>query len=467
MSIVGVKQRLLLEVIRLLFGPMAEKVASAIIDYSPCPLRLISDVTQLSLPDTKTVALSMYIHGVISLIQDGPTQSLSLNSLPVFILSCPSLLLDQIHSFYSSPHFVTSFQNVLFHGIIEDVPPRSKSSDNPFERLLTDGLLMRRIVDFSTFSTDDVFSVERKSANAVRLSELRRRKEIPKSGIDPVSGQKVIAAVGATQTLTVDWNGVATFLRSRYVLQSTQSILGSTFVPLLQAILTLTKASDYSGFRGGFPADSPVFQSLDLMTVYSCESDLLFNQLDIICASQISILKSGTGLAWQVTVPQAIRSLQIQYLEMFTEQSLSPYHRRCFNHLRSLSVGDTHQIEIGALLSEKDARSSMYGLCRLGIVQMQSIPRNSGDRMIGPRTIFVWRYDENAAIEAYRTMIGEHARKVLARLNVLNEELERSEGAEVTSKTAAKLQERKEKQLVALNACYVDALRVFILFAEM
>jgi hypothetical protein len=211
----------------------------------------------------------------------------------------------------------------------------------------------------------------------------------------------------------------------------------------------------------------PVLEVLKLMTVYETDRDRIFELLDAVTGSQMALLRSGDGSYWHVTVPQAIRALQLQYIEMFAEQSLSPYHRRCFNQIRQLTVADTHQIEAGALLSEKYGRSSMYKLCQLGIVQLQSIPRNATDRMVSSRTIFVWRYDETAAVEAYRTVIGEHARRMLARLTALTEAFERSDGAEAASKSAAKVREKREKHLAVLNAAYADALRVFVLFAEM
>jgi hypothetical protein len=316
-----------------------------------------------------------------------------------------------------------------------------------------------------------VFAVERRATNLTLT-----RKRGGGTTDSPPPTEKASAPIGESPTLTVNWNGVANFLRSRFVLQATQSFLGPTFVPIVQAILKITDASDYGTHRrlGQEPDDRlrgrslqfPRLEFLKLIEVYKSDREDVFARLDNICSSPLSLLRAGDGSYWFVTVPQAIRALQMQYIEMFAEQSLSPYHRRCFNHMRELMVVDTHQIETGALLSEKDARSSVYALCRLGIVQMQSIPRHAGDRMIGPKTIFAWRYDECAAIEAYRTIIGEHARRVLARVAALTDEFEKSEGAEVASRTAAKLKEKREKQLVTLHAYYADALRVFILFAE-
>jgi hypothetical protein len=426
----------------------------------------------------------MYVHGVISIIQEGQKQFLSLNSLPILVLSCPAILLDHIQTVYNSPLFVTAFQHVLLNGVVEVASPggsgrRSHRTrvDAEFaealDRLFRDNLLMRRVVDFATFSTDDVFAVERRASNLA----LSRKRGGAAPADTPFVPEKVTVPIADAPTLTVNWNGVATFLRGRFVVQSTQSFLGPSFVPLVQAILSITDGCDYSPHRrlGQEPDDRlrgrtlllPRLEFLKLMDAYKSEREDVFTRLDGVCGSQLSLLRSGDGSYWFVTVPHAIRALQMQYMEMYAEQSLSPYHRRCFNHVRDLTVADTHQIESGALLSEKDARSSMYGLCRLGLVQMQSIPRNAADRMIGPKTIFAWRYDESAAIEAYRTIIGEHARRILARVAAFNDAFEKSEGAETASKTAAQLREKKEKQLVALNACYADALRVFILFAEM
>jgi hypothetical protein len=58
MSIVGVEKRLVLDIVRFLFGETAEKIASAIIDYSSYPLGLMVDVTSIPLTDTRTVTPS-------------------------------------------------------------------------------------------------------------------------------------------------------------------------------------------------------------------------------------------------------------------------------------------------------------------------------------------------------------------------------------------------------------------------
>jgi hypothetical protein len=109
---------------------------------------------------------------VVSLIHERSKPFLSFNSLPVLILSCHSLLLDHIQAVYALPVFVTAFHQVFLNGIIDIRPPSAAHgrrgtrpvADAEFvsaiDRLFTDGVLMRRVVE--TFSTDDVFTVERR-----------------------------------------------------------------------------------------------------------------------------------------------------------------------------------------------------------------------------------------------------------------------------------------------------------------
>jgi hypothetical protein len=343
-------------------------------------------------------------------------------------------------------------------------------------RLFEDSLLMRRIVDFSTFSTDDVWSLERRGANLLLVR--RRAGGTAASADSPASSDQAAVAVEDGYTLAINWNGVATFLRSRYLIHSVRSFLGENFVALVQAILKITNAADYGAHRHlsqepderirGRSVPQPMVEVLKLLEVYESEREEIFPKLDNLAGSSMSLLRSGDGSYWYVTAPQAVRALQMQYVELFAEGSLSPYHRRCLNHLRVLKVAESHQLETGALLSEKDARTSMYGLFKLGFVQMQLIPRNPGDRAgIGPKTVVVWRYDETAAVDAYRTIIGEHARRLITRIAARVGDYEKAEGFDPGSRLAAKSHEKKERQLVGLNSCYADALRVYILFAEM
>jgi hypothetical protein len=438
MPIAGVKQRLLCDVIRMLFGTTAARICEVLTEHAPCQLGFICASTGVAVNDVRTVALAMYVHGVVSIVQDGSKSSLILNSLPALVLSAPSILLDEIQHVYSAPSFVNVVHRILLNGIIEIPPPTDKASrmarpkDTPefvaaAGRLFDDGLLMRRIVDFSSFSTDDVWSVERRCANLHLIRKCPGGSSAASS--DEPAGPAAVAVEGG-YTLSINWNGVATFLRCRFLVQSARSLLGESFVDLVQAILSITNAADYAPHRRlsqepddrmrGRSVPQPSIEVLKLLEVCGMDRNDIFPKLDTLAGSSVSLLRSGDGSYWFVTAPQAVRALQMQYIEVFAEGSLSPYHRRCLNQLHALKVAESHQIEVGALLSEKDARTSMYGLFRIGLVHMQSMPRLPGERSgIGPKTIVVWRYDETAAVEAYRTIIGEHARRFLARIVAL------------------------------------------------
>ena len=501
-SLNGIRERLALEAIELLFGKTARRLSESLVEYAPCPLHAAADFAGIPIADAKTVALAMYVHGIISIVQDSKHQFVSLNTLPALILSAPAILLDHVEAAYhNEAKYVTkALMYVLKNGIVEEAVMeakvarlREKTDDERelgddtlkiLQRLLEDGLLVRRVIDFSSFTTVDVRNVERRAMNLCLTTKKKTKsastdEAIDRSALEPRVG---IEPINDVQSFTMNWNGVANFLRGRFVCQLATSVLGQEFVPLVEKILACTKACDYSVYRRlAQRADEGLMGSLmpnprlDVMTLFaqgakSSGREDMFCALDKINASQMRLLVSGDGSFWTVSVPEAIKSLQMQYIEMYCEQTLSPYHRRCFNHMRALKVAETHQIEAGALLSEKDARSSLYNLARLGFIQVQMIPRTSVDRMINPRSIFVWRYDEAAAIEAYTTIIGEHARKLLAKVASLNEEYEANdtpENVEAGNMSAARINEKKEKFLCGFNVLYVDALRVFILFSEM
>ena len=499
----GIRERLVLDAVQMLFGDTARKLSESLIEYAPCPLHAAAEFAGIPLADARTVALAMYVHGVISIVNEGKRQFVSLNTLPALILSAPAILLDHVEAAYhkEAKYVTKTLTYVLKNGIVEEpvlaakIERMREKSDEERElgddtlkilqRLLEDGLLVRRVIDFSSFSTVDVTNVARRASNLCLTTKKKtkgaatddtiERNSVhePRTGVEPISD---------VQSFTVNWNGVANFLRGRYVCQLAMSVLGQEYVQLVEKILACTKACDYSVYRRlGDRGDEGLMGALmpnprlDVMTLFAQGTqgsgrEDIFCALDKINASQMRLLVSGDGSFWTVSVPDAIKALQLQYIEMYCEQTLSPYHRRCLNHMRALKVAETHQIEAGALLSEKDARSSLYNLARLGFIQVQMIPRTSQDRVINPRSIFVWRYEESAAIEAYMTIIGEHARKLLSKVASLNEEYEANdqpENIETGNMSATKMNEKKEKFLCGFNVLYVDALRVFILFSEM
>jgi hypothetical protein len=426
----------------------------------------------------------MYVHGVISIIQEGPKQFISLNSLPPLILSAPSILLDLVGETFHRPHQCVSVLNdILLHGIIEIGAKTRKSKDSDtfietVEQLRSRGLLINRIVDFSSFSTNDVFNVERRISN---LQLVRKRIQKEDSTIQSPTESKSPPPSTSIKTscVTIDWNGVATFLRDRFVIEASDSFFGPNYTQLITSLLNDSRGSDYSTHRNMSNCSeeelrdlSLSFPSITVENLINAASDgshqkSVRDKLDSICHSPLAILREKElGASYEITVPFALRSLQLHYIEMFCEQTLSPYHRRCFNRIRSLKVAEARQIEMGALLSEKDARSSMYSLCKLGFVQMQSIPRSATDRMVSARSLFVWRYVEEAALEAYCGIIGEHARRFLARIQALNEECEANERKLSGDRTAVKMNEKRERQLCGFNAGYAEALRIFLLFSE-
>ena len=378
----------------------------------------------------------------------------------------------------------------MLNGIIEIVPKDKKkgtknagftpvqinASDNflgACDDLLKKGFLIRRVVDSQTFNTCDVFSLERRIENLA----LSKKKTTVANEKDK-KPTKVSAPLEQTYTLTINWPNICTFLRGRYIIQASQSFLKKNYSELMENIILSTHAGDYNTYQHEMEKDDenlrgvrislPRLEYQRLVTLIPVnQHEQLFNDLDDISASQLYLLRQGDGSYWDVTTSKAIRNIQIQYIDSFLEQTLSPYYRRAFSYIRTLVVADTHQIEQGALLSEKDARNSMFTLAKLGFVQMQSIPRNSTDKMINPKSIFVWRYDENAAIEAFKTIIGEQSRRFLSRISHLHEEYENNEQATVGNLTAAKTNEKREKQLCCYNIAYVDALRLFLLFSEM
>ena len=490
MSLGGVKQRLLIDIINLLFGEPAAILAESIAAYGPCPLGLAAQMCHFPIDDAKTVALSMYSHGVLNISSGGRQQQVSLSTLPAYILSAPSILLDQVMEQFGSQALYDALRLIMFHGIVEfdsgkkkkNIKPTSIDYPDGFkeatDKLIEMGLLIRRPVECESFSTGDVFSLGRRIDN-ISISKKRTANQAPQTNeINDTTAEKMLISNDSVHSLTINWNGVATYLRGRYIVQFSQVVLKGDFTKLLEIIVNETKCADYALYQRMMNREDDALRNevipysrLEYTQVSqqykSNQNEDLFKLLDDISSSQMGLLKNGDGTFWDVTTPKCIRDFQIHHIEMYLEQNFSPFYRRCFNQLRSFVVANKQQIQDNALLSEKDAGNSLFSLCKLGFAQMQSLPRSATDRSINEKSNFAFRYDEEAAIEAYRLIIGEHARRFLSKITQLHKEYEQNEQMEVGNMTAVKTNEKKEKHLCCFNASYIDAMKVFILFAEM
>lgn len=503
MSLGGVKQRLLNEIISLYFGEPSETVAEIIERCGPCPIGLVAQMSNFPLADVKTIVLSLYSHGVVSISREGSQTLLTVNSLPSYVLSAPSVLLEQIEEQFQNPNFCESVRLVLLNGIVEFIPSKTDKNkrkkakpisplielpddfENCVEVLIEAGIFNRRIVECESFTTTDVFSFERRIEN-LNLIKKKTVSSPSTADLSKISDESALVTITSENpySITINWNGVASFLRARYICNFSQIIRNADneSMQVIEGIIETTKCSDYTTYKNsmmkdddsvrtdifGYPRLEYTQLASHLTNDKITQSDTLFAILDAITDSQMNFLKSGVdGSYWDVTTPRCIRSFQLHHIEMFLEQNLSKYHRRCFNEMRELKVADTSQIEKSALLSEQDARNSLYELCRRGFVQMQGIPKNASDKMINQRSIFVFRYDEEAAIEAYRLIIGEHSRRLLNKISELHKEFEQNQQMELGNMTAAKANEKKEKQLCCFSAQYANAMKTFILFAEM
>jgi len=485
MNISGNKRRLVLDIVRILFGEPAEKFSSALISYGPCPLGFIQFRTQMSLIDLKTIALAMYAHGIINIKGEGSRALLSLSTFPLFVLSAPSLLLDEIRIIYNRQDFVDVLDVYIREGVVaigtgsQFLPPAIEAAEDVFrgctDELFKLGFLARGIMQYNSFSSADVRSLERRISNLQLIK--KRGANNPKNHISSQSMPVLSNPEVDGDTYCIDWNRIAQFLRSRYVVSYVGKTIGKDFIPLVEQIVISSKCGNYSHLcRMSDHADDQLrgeqcslthFSTQEVSRVFNTLPAAVFlERIDALSSPWLGFLNIGSdGSSYEVRVPNVIRLLQHMYIDSFAESNFTAMHRRVFSALQSLQVADTRQLEESALVSDKDARCAMYDLCRLGMVSLQAIPKTSEKNIA--QSFFVWRYDEESAINAYANIVADNARRILSKIEEYTIMAESLQNVDANDATATLTKDKCAKYLSGFHGYFLEIMKVYVLFSEM
>lgn len=493
MDVTGPRRDLVLAITRVLFGETAYTVVDAIIDYGPCPIGFIQQRTNISEENIQTILLAMYVHGCINIEGKGKRALISLSTLPLLVLSAPSIVVDEIKIKTGSQQLADVMRAFISQGLcatndigqyIDDIEPENvpKLVKNLFDM----GFLSRKITNYFSFNSYDVRSVERRIAN---LNLMSRKSVSSQPRITPPVINPVIQFEESDDDVfTVNWAYVAEFLRERYIVNYVGKLFSKEHARLATKILLRGNCLSYNSYRimSGHKDDQLKneligYPRIDTEAIIY-DSDELSQNLDKLDDAQKDVerlaqlrapcvgLLLGEGKDAQVRVPMCVRAIQVAYATSYAEHSLCQMHGRVFAALQNLEVADTRQLENAAVVSDMEARRAVYGLMREGLVLTQAIPKQN-DAMIA-QTIFAYRYDEEGAVREYAKAVGRTALNLWDRLEGTILEAE-ANGAEA-EETEAGISEYYEKRtrdyakwIAGFQATYIEQLRVLILLTEM
>ena len=486
MDISGIKKSLCIDITKILFGEIPSKFVESLITYGPCPLNFIHYQTKIPLTDLKTISLSMYSHGVLNIKGEGEKALISLSTFPLFILIAPYVFLDEVRSLYNKQEFIDVLEIYLLEGIISiESGYKYLSSEIEFpeeffinitNELYKIGFLARSIKPYNSFSSSDVRSLKTR-INNLQLIKKRSSNSSKNSNSQPI--QNIINNQNEydENIYCIDWEKVSQFLRSRFIVSYINKMLGKEFIPIVEQIIISSKCGNYSHlYRMHDHLDEVLRNEQIVLTQFSTQelsrsfnslpSNVFLERIDVLSSNWLGFLSiASDGSSYEVQVPNVIRLLQLSYMNSFVEKEHSHVHRRIFTTLQNLKVADTRQLEDAALVSGKDSRISMYFLCKIGFAQLQGIPKTN-DKNIS-QTIFVWRFDEEAAIKSYCNILGENARRMLSKINEYINLSESFENVDINDSTATITKEKCSRFSSGFHAYFSEIMKTFILFSEM
>ena len=492
MSCDGIKRHLALAIVDVLFGHTAKDIAQCINDYGPANLGFIHFRTKIPITDIQTICMAFYTHGVVNINGEGKRATFSFSPLPLFILGAPSLLLDEIRNKYNRPDIIDVLQVYMREGICDKaygaqyLPP----SDHPIdfeevtEELKQMGFLYRGVKSYYSFTSQEVFNLERKCLN-LQLNKKRTvaaSKEETTRSKAPTTQAETTAApiIQTTDSYAINWDFVAQFLRGRYIVNFVSKVFGEEYTSIIDNLISKSNGCcDYTAFRnisknsddqlrvGQFPY--PRFTPHDIHRLCSDQTKdvtLFFNQLDALSNNILGLItSSGDGSSYDIRVPNSIRQIQKMYANSFAESTLTPMHGRVLETLQDLEIADTRQLEDEAIVSDKEARCAMYNLYRLGLTQIQAIPKGN-DRMIG-QMLYVWRYNEDSVILETANNIGRVAMNLWDKITCCIEESDQVAHADSLDREATIMRSQEDKILSGFHSYFIDQMRVYLLLTEM
>lgn len=504
MSASGLKRDLVLMIVEVLFGKTARVVAEAINDYGPCPLGFISSRTNISVTDVQTVCLAMHVHGVINIKGEGKRANLTLVTLPLFILAAPSILLEEIRTAYAKQELLDVLYIYLLQGVctveqgakyfiqnesksVTDIQMNSDSSatsiyekfEQTTKELFNLGFLCKGIRSYHPFTSQDVFSLERRitnlQLNQKRVSKAQQQRE-EEALVNQPKQQQVIEEI-PTDAFSVDWSVCAQFIRARYIINFVNKCFGPDYAYIIDKILSNAHCCNYVHYRKmaehpdeqlrneGMPYSR--FSSTDIYRNFSdMPADVFFERLERLCNPILGLITTGEDHAvHDLKVPNCIRKIQLMYANSFVETVLGPTEGRIFETLQDLEIADTRQLEDEAIVSDKDARCAMYNLSRLGLTQIQAIPKTP-DRIL-KEMYFVWRFNEDSVIQECANNIGKVTMNMWDKIMACIEEADQVEHADSLDKTASMQKSQEDKNLSGYHSYFIDQMRVYVLLSEM
>ena len=491
MSCDGIKRELALNIVDVLFGHTAKEVATCINDYGPATLAFINFHTKISVSDIQTICIALYTHGVVSITNEGKKATFSFCSFPLFILATPSLLLDEIRAKYVRQDLVNVLQVYLREGICtkemgeQEMPPSevaidfSKVTDDLFEY----GFLIKGLKCYVPFTSQQVFNLERRILNLQLNKKTRASSKDDDSSSKKNRKQQAQAAPvidEGTDAYSINWNYCIQFLRGRQIVNFVHKIFGEDYSKIIEIIVSSRSCCDYSAFKsisehndetlrnsgkvsGSIISSEEIYSAMT--TNEGLSANVFFERLYKLADPILNLITiDGEGYL-NINIPHCIRQIQKMNTVSFADSQLCGMHARVLSTLQDLEIADTRQLEDEAIVSDKEARCAMYNLYRLGLTQIQAIPKGA-DHMIG-NMLFVWRYNDDTSIAETGNHIGRVALNMWDKITACIEDSDSVADADSLDKEASITKSQEEKNLSGFHSYFINQMRTYILFVEM
>lgn len=505
MNISILRRDFCLSLVKSIFGDASSNLISLIIDYGPCSLHFLAARSPISDSDIRAILLSLYMHGVVVIERN----NISFSPFPLFILSSPSILLNEIRNVYSKHIQTDSTQkidgvilekvlNVILHeGVIhiscigryiDENVLGDYDIDFIVKFLFDEGFLSNSLSNYQSFNSMNVRNLQRRKENETAS---KRGKSETKSYFRETH-EKVAKYNPDYKVFCINWNHVVKFIRARFIYNFIKSCMRNNEKFTLKcedlAWFLITKncgnSCDYVPYRNfrGLSPDDPALKEFeniqhffDLKQAQRNFEDIDYTEFyDVFEILQCPFLGLFTHDNL-ITAPECIKNIQIAYIQSHIENrnvAFNPGQHnssrrtnllkgRIFSALRELKYADTQKIESEALVSDVHAKSTLYNLYKHGFAHAAIISEDKKRNIEDMR----WVYDEEAVITEYSELTAKTAWCIW---DLVQSKLEKLDSFKDDIDSILVQEKRRIRSILEFyQSRYSELIKTHILFTEM
>ena len=280
----------------------------------------------------------------------------------------------------------------------------SSSSSKNLKDLLSEGLVEVVTTEMCQFSYEasDVNSCE--NGNKRKLDEETLFPTLKKSKIELSGG---VNSKTTSNDIYVRFKAKESALKFYFTEKLVETVtrrLNRTAGLVIEAILNLG-SSDWCGVGGEndnlinfntFQLSQKLPKDLEFSNESSSPASPLLQYLQLLAQNfdYIQVQSSLGANAFTFNFSKALRHLRLGLIESFIRARFGLPSGRIFKILLSKQMFEERQIAKVAMITSKEVRERLYALLKLGLVQLQEVPKSADHAP--SRTIFLWSVPERA-----------------------------------------------------------------------